>query len=345
MKHKFKIREDKPPLDVQIKEAEEKGLVLLNRTDNRCYGYYKMQCGHTSFLHYGAVRKAKITDFACSECIHIKYEEEAKSIGLIYHKDIPSKGKDYRYYTLPCGHSDYFKAGNIRRGQFNCVVCETTRYEEEAKASGLTLLCSTGKQERLYLMPCGHTKIIKSLDSVRYGSFRCRVCQNETYHKEARASGVEYLEHEKSSHHDYRVYRLACGCVKEITIASVKRGTFECKTHPSREIDLTRPTVIYLVEVHSGDDIFLKLGYTIHTQIRFRDFGDVILIAKHLFENGLDAIKAEKEIHTKYKNYRIPPSILKGAIKSGHTECYPIGMKSVLLEELNKYKTEECVCG
>jgi len=46
----LEIEYDSQPLQKQQDEATEKGLKLLHKTKNRCYGYYELPCGH--FLSY-----------------------------------------------------------------------------------------------------------------------------------------------------------------------------------------------------------------------------------------------------------------------------------------------------
>lgn len=85
----------KKPSLKQIEEAREKGLEIIAKSNDRCYGYYKLSCGHETFLHYGAVRKAKTLDFKCTPCLDNKLKTEAEKIGLVYHSNVVVEYKQH----------------------------------------------------------------------------------------------------------------------------------------------------------------------------------------------------------------------------------------------------------
>ena len=88
--------------EIHVKQGLEKGLKLLHRSNNRVYGYYLKDCGHYSFLHYGAVRKAR-TKFKCKECTFKQHADDAEAVGL---ELIERLGiSDYnKYVSKSCNH-------------------------------------------------------------------------------------------------------------------------------------------------------------------------------------------------------------------------------------------------
>ena len=56
---KFEVVIDSKINPVHAEDCKRHGMELLNRSNNKSYGYYKISCGHTAFLHYGAVRDRK----------------------------------------------------------------------------------------------------------------------------------------------------------------------------------------------------------------------------------------------------------------------------------------------
>lgn len=335
----FTIQEGVELNPVHVEDCKRHGAELLNRTTHRCYGYYKLICGHTTFLHYGAVRKAKTSNFKCKECLDIKLTKEADALGLLYHKDVKVTSiNDSRYYTFPCGHSRVLKTANVRFNQAACVECKEEQFTKEAEALGLKMLTfESDKATRLYQLPCGHEKKI-NLTSVREKSFKCRICQENKYADEAKEAGIELLQI-KSSHHDYRVYKLQCGCVKELTMPCVRSGSFECKTHSERTIDFTQPISVYLVKFSLPIGDVLKLGFAMDTTGRFNRYylkGTVTPLIIRTFCNGQDAVDLEKKLHAKYKHKALDKSDMSAFMLNGFTECYPMELEETLTNEINK---------
>lgn len=325
----------------QVEEAKTKGLTQLARTDDRCYGYYQLACGHNAVLHYGAIRKATTGNFKCKTCYDALLTEEAKKFNLVYHPDAEvtteRKGSDYKYYTFPCGHSRVMKAANIRHSTVACEACKDEKYKQEAEAQGLIW---TGKiddqNRRLYVLPCGHEKYIM-ITAVRAGAYRCRVCQEEKYTKDAEKWGIEYLKDIKSTHHDYRVYKLQCGCIKEIAISCVTQGSFECKTHPERSIDFTQPISVYLSEFKLPIGKVLKLGFAMDVEGRHKRYGlkgKSNLIYSIRFTDGEKAVLLEKKLHAAYKDKLLDKEVMRKYMENGYTECYPMELKDELLLKL-----------
>lgn len=335
----FEIVENSRLNPIHIKEGLDKELKLLNRSNNRCYGYYEMSCGHKAFLHYGAIRKAKTNNFKCKECLDYKLEKEAIELGLIYHKHVKvTKINDSRYYTFPCGHSRVLKTANVRFKQVACVQCKEEQYLQEAQERGLTMLSfETESSTRLYRLACGHEKKI-SVTSVREYNFRCRVCQEDRYENEAKEAGITMLRDVKSSHHDYRVYRLRCGCVKEITMPCVRRGAFECKNHQERFIDFSKPISVYLLKFSLPIGDVLKLGFAMDVKSRCSRYyldGTIDHVSERVFTNGQEAVDLEKRLHKKYKDFVLDKTLMSKYMLNGFTECYPVELQEQLLKDIN----------
>lgn len=336
----YTIRPEISIPDKQQQEAKDHNLILLSKTDNRCYGFYKMACGHSKFLHYGAIRKAKTNDFKCKECLDIKLQEEANKFNLTYNKDLSTERSDSRSYTFnACGHRAIIKTANIRFSAVSCAVCRNNQYVSEAKAAGLIYLGDCGKDAyRKYQMPCGHIKDI-CMTNVRDGTWKCKVCQEERYAKEADARGIFMHMEEKSSHYDYRVYTLKCGCKKELAIACVRKGSFECKNHSTRFIYNTCPISVYLVKFTINNNFVLKVGFSRDVNLRLARYGlngVAELLIEKVFDNGQEAVDFERNFHERYKNYSLPSDEMRMYMENGFTECYPITLLDKITKELEE---------
>ena len=337
---KFEVAFDSKINPVHAEDCKRHGMELLSRSNHKSYGYYKMSCGHTTFLHYGAVRKAKTNNFKCKECLDIKLHREAEEIGIIYHSDVRVRQiNDSRYYTFPCGHSRILKTANVRFKQVACNDCKEEQFRKEAEERGLTMLSNESESAtRLYRLPCGHNKRI-NLTRVRDNSYKCRICQEDRYETEALDQGIHMLRDIKSSHHDYRVYKLQCGCVKEIAISCVRNGSFECKNHPDRSIDYTKPISVYLLKFILPIGNVLKLGFAMDVKSRCGRYylnGSIEHLVERVFDNGQEAVDLEKKLHKKYKDFVLDKSTMSQYMLNGFTECYPMELQDDIINDIRK---------
>lgn len=326
---------------VHVAEAIDHGITLLSRTNHRCYGYYRLSCGHKTYLHYGAIRKAKTDDFKCTECLDLQLHREAANslVGVIYNQGVGYSHSSVRSYTFPCGHIRELKTSNVRNNQVACIECAEEGFKQEALFSGLELLAkSENSHKRLYLLPCGHKKEIL-IGSVRDGSWKCRVCQEDRYDTEAKLVGLTMHRDIKSPHHDYRVYTLPCGCTKEIAVSCVRKETFECKNHSTRFIDFSVPISVYLAKFTLPIGEYLKVGFAMDVNSRMKRYGvdgEVTLLTSVEFANGQDAVDYEKLLHSKYKHLCIEKEAIRGYMENGFTECYPMSMYNELYESITE---------
>ena len=344
MKRTF-VLTDKPPLEVQKEEAREKSVELLSATNYRCYGYYRLSCGHTTFLHYGAVRKAKTTKFKCEICFDAKLIQEAESVGLIYNKNSALATHSKRSYTYKsCGHTRTIEMAVVRTGGAKCPVCQEESYHQDAQAQGIKLLDqpSDSPGRRYYKLGCGHIKLI-TIGSVREGSWICRVCQEDRYEQEAATVGIEMLKDVKATRPEHRTYRLKCGCIKEITPPSVRLGSFECKSHSERFIDFSKPISVYLVKFILPIGDFVKVGFAMDVSGRLVRYGlneDAELLEQISFRDGEEAVAYEKHLHNKYLDFCINKEVLRPYMRNGFTECYPFDLMKTFISEFERKRME-----
>lgn len=326
---------------IHVAEAIDHGITLLSRTNHRCYGYYRLSCGHKTYLHYGAIRKAKTNGFKCTPCLDILLHKDAANTtaGIEYNQGVEYSHSSVRSYTFPCGHIRELKTGNVRRNQVSCIECTENRFKQEATIEGLVMV---GQPEdttkRSYLLPCGHTKDMVPA-AVRDSNWKCRICQEDKYEIEAKAVGLTMHRDIKSSHYDYRVYTMSCGCRKEIAIACVRRVTFECKNHSTRFIDFSVPISVYLAKFTLPIGEYLKVGFAMDVASRMKRYGldgEVRLLASVEFSNGQDAVDYEKLLHHKYKHLCINKELVRDYMENGFTECYPMSMYNELYERITE---------
>ena len=175
----------------------------------------------------------------------------------------------------------------------------------------------------------------------------CETCFDLKLVIEAKEQGIEYLPNEKPTKTDNKVYKLSCGCIKNLSPARVRDGAFECKIHDKRFADYSRSAFVYLIKFDIGGYNFLKVGFTFDTKGRLRRYqrygvkeSYVTRLMELPFSNAERALEFEKKLHNKYKNFKLDRNIIKKFISNGYTECYPISMMGDLLNEMRCYVAE-----
>ena len=336
---KLEIDYKKQPLDSHVEMAKEKGLKLLFRSNSRVYGYFELQCGHKSFLHYGAIRKMR-TSPKCEQCSLQSFSERAKKVGLTFLTRINTKEDTGIYSCNTCGNALILQHANVNlstEDKYRCSYCYNIKLKSTLDSMGLKLLSASKNDLPEFLLPCGHTKRMhKGALSVW-----CKECQDVRLSSEALGSGIEYLKDIKPTKVDNKVYKLSCGCIKNLSPQRVKDGAFECKVHDKRIIDFSRNGYVYLIKLKLENTEVLKVGFTLDVSgkgCRYHRYGlprdSVEVIKELMFVDGNIAYDTERTIHKKYKDSRLNPTELRKLMKNGFTECYPVSMVELLLKEL-----------
>lgn len=215
-------------------QAAEAGLEILGPGSDTHYLQYRfIECGHNQEITKVSVKKRQ---FTCQTCLTHKLEAEANKRQLT----IVGKGAkpNYRLYrNAICGHqyelvtSHVRLAGDRKEQPYPCSTCLYLQRVEEAKSAGLLLYGETNRKSQknksyLYQAQCGHS-IERRADQIRIGDWRCQACIDTKLDQEAEKAALLLVG--KGSDKAYRTYQFKeCGHVKEITTASVRKGTFHC---------------------------------------------------------------------------------------------------------------------
>ena len=216
------------------KYAAEAGLKILGPASDTHYLRYRfIRCSHDQEITKASVKKRQ---FTCQTCLTGKLEAEANRRSLT----IIGKGAkpNYRLYrNTICGHqyelvtSHVRLAGDRNEQPYPCSTCLYLQRVEEAKSAGLLLYGEANRKGQknksyLYQAECGHS-IERQSNQIRCGDWRCQACVDNKLNKEAEKADLLLVG--KGSDKAYRTYQFrGCGHVKEITTASVRKGTFHC---------------------------------------------------------------------------------------------------------------------
>lgn len=322
------------------KIAEEAGVEFFCKLSTGHLKFKRKDCGHTFVSSYANL----VNIGSCKECTVNRLHNEASDAGL---EIVEKTSKFSKYvYKLPCGHSKEISPWKVRNGIFECKECfeESIRdklhkdydYIGEADNNESGVSKRKVKDKR-----CGHTFDV-SLELIHEGliNYECPECRIEAIKKEAADIRMEWLGANKSKSGYHRYKALCCNNVFDLQRNQVKLKSFTC--YNCNESYLSKPNFIYLFEMRSNDFRWLKLGYSRNPMQRVKDYGladgvSVVLLKSVQFQTGLDGLRSEKELHMRFKDMKLNAKDMRVYLtESGSTECYPIEMEDVLIEEMSK---------
>lgn len=331
-----------------IEEAEKVGLKLLDESplikengiaDYNYKRYQFLSCGHENFFQPTHVRRNHIK---CNFCFETEIVEKL----LLANLKLVSKGSSTQQViveNLSCGHTyEIYKASrNKRTSDTGCKQCYEDKLEKEASEQNLQLIgiSSKGGTYRQYKFNlCGHKQDIVA-QCIPVGRFRCQQCKEDKYKAEASLVGLEYIGLANNTKYECqrRIYKLPCGCSKELRMDHAASGSYLCDNCEGSYYQ--KPSMVYLLKMHTKDFSWLKFGFAKDMQNRLSNYGfegDVEILLTKQFETGLEAMRFEKAVHKKYKEILYPKAFMKKYLKhNGFTECYPLEFEQILIKEIN----------
>lgn len=331
-------------------EALHQGLLLLSDrgVDNGLTSNYKkykfINCGHEEFFQPQHIRRG---NFECKTCTEARLIGEAQDAGYTYlgyaEEDHGTEQTYFRKYkNNKCGCVLDIRYAGIRdKSTQRCTACYENDLKKIALDVGLVYLGLSdrnGIYRKFQYQVCGHTQDIAA-SCISLGTFECKICLEDSYLKEAENEGLTLLPFCNCSH-GYRQYQLPCGCTRSLRIANVRNGVWDCVNHG--ETHLVRPSNLYLLEIRTATNSWLKLGFAknIHNRInmyRLPSGTSVHIVFTLLTDSGYVALEKEKQIHKQLRGLRIKPSLMKTYMQNGHTECYPCEQKEHILKILKAH--------
>lgn len=142
----------------------EDGAEVLGYEDKNSIVALKFKCGHIS------KRKTFSKDKAvCQECEQNRREKILVETGATKTSD---------GFILACGHKAKVEVYERLVG-FKCLACEKEKVISSAEKKGLKFIKQLTYHERLFELPCGHTKALRSTQLKK--DIICSFC-NETYY-------------------------------------------------------------------------------------------------------------------------------------------------------------------
>lgn len=324
-----------PLTEKQIKEANEKGLVALSRTNLANYNLYRfVTCNHIQLLQPTHVRRGH---FTCKTCALNEIVESCNHRGLHF----LSKDGDDVTTLRQCGHVYRTKLQVIKKlDMYNlekCKDCYWDNFRLLCISQGYTYL---GKKDRhnytVEFNECKHKKDIQ-LSQVYKNNLVCRVCIDSAFSKAVSDQRLEVISWIRPKG---RVQvKLPCGCVKRARLSDI--NDYNCFCHACNGGRFQKESYVYLYKFTVNDYSWLKLGFSVNPQSRIRCYGlpyntVVLPLSIRKFETGIQALNVEQQLHKQYKPNRLTYSLMKNYHSvSGFTECYTTVITENLIHDLS----------
>lgn len=329
--------------------AKSQSLTLKSEeiVDDQVRRIYIRDCGHEEKYSNNYLRKHKINPCTiCKESI-ILNNSKVNNFKVI---DKNTDNLSYNIMFNDCGHSGRILYKTAEVGNPTCRVCLELRMAQDALNCNLTYLNTVDPKViqntnrtsiyRAYSCnTCGHIDYYGH-SAVHLKNVRCDVCYTNRLKEEAVFENLEYLG--LGTGRGKHFYKLPCGCLKNINPYAVKIGSWVCHEH--EETYYNRPNNLYLLKITNEDYSWLKLGYAKHVATRFRGYnvrGDAKyeLLYIREFDTTYEAMLVEKKLHTLLNTLKLDKIIMKNyMLGTGHTECYPLEVCDIIMEELKKVK-------
>lgn len=308
-----------------------------NATFGKNYYNYKLykcnKCGAEDYHNLGHMRRGTAR---CGNCFTLTISNDLNGVGLTY----VSHDTNSNYFVKAplCGHTFSLSLNNIRSRETDyCPVCLKETFQSRLTHLGLSPTGEADGRNKTYkINACGHEIVLRS-DVINKGNFQCKECFDNKFNAEISVFGLKQTN--RKSGKGFRWLLLPCGCEQEVGMFSARVGKVYCKT--CDETFYNKKSSIYLLKFEVAEFSWLKFGFSKSVDNRVVGYGlpsgySSLLLKAVEIPTGYMALKIEKKIHTIYKEYRLNPEMMRTFhSKNGFTECYPIDMEKILLDELN----------
>lgn len=336
----------KPRCPVCMEEHKSKcmehaGVVEVESLKGGRYLFKRLTCGHTFISSHAQL--LKVSEESCSHCRTERIYKEAAAVGL---QVVGRSGNIYEY-KLPCGHTKAISPRLVRTGGWRCKDCYEDSVKESARKYGYEYIGESDKGPHYRLckiIACGHLKDVQVHDITnrpRVGV--CTICAEEKHKQEALDADLILIGKASNGNANYRRYRTSCcNTDHDFMVTHVRRNSYTCPSCGNSHLD--SPSNIYLFEMTHDSLSWLKLGFSSCIERRLSEYGlsqdvEVLLIHSKVVSSGREAVKIEKSLHKKYKQFKLCSNKMRAFFSvSGFNECYPATLKNELLLELENIK-------
>lgn len=332
----------KPRCFVCMEEHKNKcmeyaGVVEVESLKGGRYLFKRLACGHTFTSSHASL--LKLSEEPCSHCRTDNIYKEAVEAGL----QIVGRSGNIYEYKLPCGHTKAISPKAVRTGGWRCKDCYEESVKIAAKNYGYEYIGNSDKGPHYRLckiIACGHLKDVQVHDITnrpRVGV--CTVCAEEKHKQEALDADLMLIGKASNGNANYRRYKTnCCNTDHDFMVTHVRRNSYTCPSCGNSHLD--SPSNIYLFKMTHDGSSWLKLGFSSCIERRLSEYGlsddvETFLICSNVVSSGREAIKIEKSLHKKYKQFKLPSDKMRAFFSvSGFNECYPTELLDNLVCEI-----------
>jgi hypothetical protein len=292
----------KPISQGQFEEGKKVGVTLLNRTTNPNYNLYRFEvCGHSQFLQPTHVRRNNIK---CNTCFHSEIVKMLDDRDLHFVNNV---GLGKYQIRKPCGCISTMSLRNAEHYKnIKCSVCFEKYLTTRSSDNGYEYLGEklNGGYRKIRFIKCGHDRVVLQAQLQR-GNVVCRQCIIGEDNRKIESQGLSL---KKTEDERYSIYTLPCGHDKRLRLDHAKDGVYSCDF--CDDSHYTKPSNIYLFKFSFDGFSWLKLGFAKEIKLRKNSYGlpkdtmvDIMRVIP--ISRGIDAVRAEKAIHRKFKQFRL----------------------------------------
>jgi len=333
---------------------ERYGGKLLGLTGNPRTRKVELPCKHEEEVWVQSIQRLArqpSSKIKCNQCIFEKYSSigEAKGIRPLHHmseEECIQWNVEYGDYWLwefiECKHQRPYQPTIVSNGDIHCKLCIEERHDQLASSNGFECLGKPRDKQydsnyRYYRRKdCGHEMHIARTD-VENGNPRCPICLEDKWSEDAERCGWTYLRNGEK--HGTAIYKHdACEAEEERHRSEFGQGATYVNCRNCGGTTWSEKSFVYLYEIRSLGEHWLKLGHAIDPDTRYKKYGldhkaDVKLLIKRRFKDRYEAMQFEQVISAKLEEYRLCSEKMSAYhTKNGKTECFEIVVKDNLID-------------
>lgn len=286
--------------------------------------------GTSDFRSLNDLKRLK---YQCSECM---LNNLRSMLNCFNYKLIKFDIEDLKIQCEKCGTcysvSRSYPYSLAKHGHY-CEGCVHSNCELALTNIGFSYLFKVSPLlEKIKCNTCNTLKVVRRKDLFA-GEVECKVCRENLYKNNLMLFGCRYVKREDG----VVTFINPSGEIRTTTSGQVYRGQF-----PVNETDYwNTPCQLYIIQVFSGSESYLKIGISRNSSNRARRFKfkhDYEIVRTLTFANSKEAISFEHSLHDRFNFARISEDVVNSFVlsvrKNGKPDGYTEWFSGSILPEV-----------